>query len=237
MEDRSKTKQLKLNQEIIAASQDFIGTTLLTALDKTLGQLCRLEIEPSDRNVINVAYPAAFQAGYLRPEIKLEVGPLAIWVPNAEYQITSYAAEEFPKVFETPTCTVKAIKAERTFWEKATILHQEAHRAESSPQPPRYSRHYYDMAMLAGSDVAENAITDLDLLKSVVDSKIRFYPRPWARYDLAKPGTLRLLPPKHLIDSLRRDYVQMKGMIFGRYPEFDEIFETLGDLEKKVQSV
>ena len=40
---------------------------------------------------------------------------------------------------------MKAIRAERTFWEKATILHQEAHRPKEKIQPPRYSRHYYEV--------------------------------------------------------------------------------------------
>jgi hypothetical protein len=84
---------------------------------------------------------------------------------------------------------VQCIKAERTFWEKATILHHEAFRPEGSAKPDRYSRHYYDLARLAQSPVKEAAFSDLSLLASVVASKEPFYPRGWARYDLAKPGT------------------------------------------------
>jgi hypothetical protein len=36
-------------------------------------------------------------------------------------------------------------------WEKATILHAEAYRPESKKLPLRYSRHYYDLAMMAGA--------------------------------------------------------------------------------------
>ena len=68
-------------------------------------------------------------------------------------RIQPYAAEEFPQLFKQPVCAVQAIRAERTFWEKATILHHEAHRPENSLEPPRYSRDYYDLAMMANSAV------------------------------------------------------------------------------------
>ena len=40
-------------------------------------------------------------------------------------------------MFVDPTCVVVAIDAERTFWEKATILHQEAHRKAAIPSDIR----------------------------------------------------------------------------------------------------
>ncbi len=95
----------------------------------------------------------------------MEIGPLALWLPSSEFEITPFVAKEFPNLFEQPTCKVKAILAERTFWEKATILHQEANRAKNKSIPPRHSRHYYDLAMMAKSDIKEKALADLDLLK------------------------------------------------------------------------
>jgi hypothetical protein len=90
--------------------------------------------------VIDVNYPVAFPDDYLRSEVCLEIGPLASWLPYGERSISCYAAEAFPKLFDQRECAVKVIKAERTFWEKATILHHEAHRPEGNAQPPRYSR-------------------------------------------------------------------------------------------------
>ena len=48
--------------------------------------------------------------------------------PVAEVTITPYAAETFGDYFEKPNCQVLALAPERTFWEKATILHAENHR-------------------------------------------------------------------------------------------------------------
>ena len=166
-----------------------------------------------DPFVIDINYPAAFSDDYFRSEVRLEIGPLASWLPHEGRGISCYAAEAFPDVFEQRECVVRVIKAERTFWEKATILHHEAHRSEGNAQPPRYSRHYYDLAKMAQSPVKEQALAHPGLLASVVAFKQRFYPRGWARYDLAKPGTLVLVPEGHVLASVRSDYHAMENTL------------------------
>ena len=165
------------------------------------------------------------------------MGPLAAWVPNAEYEIRSYAAEALPALFPQPTCRVRAIKAERTFWEKITILHHEANRPEDKPQPTRYSRHYYDVARMAQSKVKGDAFADLELLHAVVAFKDKFYHRGWARYDLAKPGTMKLVPPPHVMKVVTKDYEAMQVMIFGERPDFGEIVEQIRALEAEINAL
>lgn len=173
--------------------------------------------------------------GGLLPYIQLETGPLASWLPHSEHFITPYAAEEFPDLFELPKCSVQAIDAERTFWEKATILHHEAHRPEESVVPERYSRHYYDLCLMAADEkLKTTAFNKLDLLENVVLFKKKFYPRGWANYDAAKPGTLKLMPPSRVLDAMQKDYAEMQEMIFGRRPSFHEIIDSLGDLEAEI---
>lgn len=55
--------------------------------------------------------------------------------------------------------------------------------------PIRYSRHYYDLAMMAKNEVKEEALSDLELLKNVVEFKQKFYPRTWAKYEKAGSRT------------------------------------------------
>lgn len=131
---------------------------------------------------------------------------------------------------------MRAIDAERTFWEKATILHHEANRPEPSTVPERYSRHYYDLFLMSQSDDKAKALADLQLLDDVVEFKKRFYPRGWAEYDKAKPGTLKLIPPDRILNTMRRDYAAMPEMIFGRQPSFDEIIGGLRNLEREINS-
>jgi len=233
-EDRSKRQQEILNKEINEKAKLFIATNLVEDLQKQVGDICNILVDENDGYVINVRYPSAFDESYLRPEIRLEIGPLAEWMPNEKHKITSYSAEIFPQLFEQPSCEVPTIVAERTFWEKATILHHEANRPEGSIQPRRYSRHYYDLAMMAQSSIKNKALSSLTLLENVVAFKKRFYPRGWADYDAAKLGTLKLLPSPSIEQTLRQDYKNMRSMIFGEYPEFDTILEILKNLENKI---
>lgn len=236
-ETRSKSKQDKLNKEINEKAQGYIAGELMDMVQADISPICSCSIASDDPHVININYPAAFSDEYLRPEIRLEIGPLASWFPSDRYSIQPYAAEEFPKLFEQPGCFVQAIKAERTFWEKATILHQAAHWPEGKPLPLRYSRHYYDLALMAKSDVRETALADIGQLKDVVAFKMRFYPSGWAQYATALPGSLKLMPSQHVLKALRPDYVNMRNMIFGRYPAFEEVLDTLKELEDEINSI
>ncbi|MCY2978904.1 MAG: nucleotidyl transferase AbiEii/AbiGii toxin family protein [Planctomycetota bacterium] len=185
--------------------------------------------------MVEVQYPAGFKLNAIRPQVKLEIGPLASWVPSASYSIRPYVAESFPKLFTRSVCNVTAITAERTFWEKATILHQQSHR--TTTMPSGYSRHYYDMVMLASSSVKTNALGNLPLLREVVEFKQRFYRSGWARYDLATPGTFRLLPNEAGEKSLRDDYRAMRPMFFSEPPSWDAILASLEKLEKEINSL
>jgi len=149
----SNTKQDAFNREFNQRAAKYMEIKLLPHLKRLFAVVpgVRPEMDPDDPNVINVHYPASFDLAALRPQVKLEIGPLASWVPKDNYKIKPFAAEEYPDVFDDPDCPVVAIKAERTFWEKTTILHQQAHR--TNKMPSAYSRHYYDLYQLASSDV------------------------------------------------------------------------------------
>ena len=232
--ERSKNKQNTFNEATNAEAIHYIDTVLLPQVKECLGDLCTCSIDSVNPHAINIRYPAAFSDAYLRPEILLEIGPLASWLPSDVFVIQPYAAQHFPHVFEKTSCNVPTILAERTFWEKATILHQEAHRAEDKPMPIRYSRHYYDLARLALSDVKHNALADLEMLAAVVAFKQRFYTSAWAQYQLAKPPSLKLIPPAARVGEIAMDYQAMQIMIFDKRLSFDEVMHTLVELEKEI---
>jgi len=235
----SKSKQDQFNKEINRQAAHFIATTLCPELDGLLrseGIGLSAAVDTTDPHVINIRYPAAFLETYIRPEVRLEIGPLASWVPSATYTIRPYAYDALPQAFENPACEVVAIAAERTFWEKATILHQEAHRRTRIPQ--RYSRHYYDLYKLALSSIRASALAQSSLLQDVVVFKQRFYPSAWARYDLAVPGTFKLLPTaQSQLTDLERDYREMQVMLFGGAPNFGSVLEELRKLEVDINSI
>ena len=51
-----------------------------------------------------------------------------------------------------------------------------------------------------------STLEKLDLLEDVVLFKKKFYPRGWANYDAAKLGTLKLIPPDHVLTVMEKDY-------------------------------
>lgn len=234
---RSRTQQNKFNELANAEAVKYIDAQLLPQVRHCIGDLCECSIDVDNPHAINIRYPTAFRDTYLRPEILLEIGPLASWLPSDIFPIQPYAAQYFARVFEQPICHVPTILAERTFWEKATILHQEAHRAENKPMPTRYSRHYYDLARLALSDVKAKALADLDMLAAVVAFKQRFYPSPWAQYELATPPTIKLIPSEARVREIEKDYQSMQNMIFDQRLSFDELIETLSALAREMNAL
>lgn len=233
----SKSKQDRFNKQFNQKAAVYIAGPLIHDLNQLLGPCSGISVsmDSDDPYTVNVVYPASFSQDYLRPEVRLEIGPLASWVPSAKHMIRPFAADAFPKIFEHPGCPVIAINAERSFWEKATILHQQAHRR--NVMPSRYSRHYYDLYKMATSPVRDSALADLKLLEDVVAFKMRFYPSGWAKYEDAKPGSFKLVPADHLLADLRKDYRDMAVMILGPAPDFDSIIETLNRLEERINGL
>lgn len=234
---RSRKKQKALIEEIRDKGRRYIEEELMPTLTSIITPTCTCVIDTLDRNVININYPKAFPDDYIRPEIRLEIGPIASWLPFETFKIHPYAYDTFPQLFKKAECAVHVITAERTFWEKATILHHEAHRPPGSEQPPRNSRHYYDLAQLAKSSIKDKALSRLDILENVVRFKQIFYHRGWANYDLAKPGTFKLVPEEHVLESVKKDYHKMRNMIYGEYLDYSEIHTILGQLESEINSM
>ena len=124
---------------------------------------------------------------YIRPLVRLEMGARGEHWPSVNAEVRPYAAEEFPDVFKEPVCAVKVAAAERTFWEKATILHMWFHAPPEKTIGERQSRHYYDVAQLYDRGIGKNALGDLELLNLVRASDIPPTKDQLKVYGLAKP--------------------------------------------------
>jgi len=186
--------------------------------------------------VILFHYPSNEPTGfeYLSRSVKMEFGSLTDQKPAGKHQITSWVAEEFPQQLADFRCELVALEVERTFWEKATILHAEYHRYPDKHIRDRFSRHYSDMAALSEHEVATRALKDGDLRQRVVDWKDRFFPSTWARYDLAKPRTFRLAPPDNRVAELQNDFREMRPYFLDEPSSFDSILEKLRALEEQI---
>lgn len=184
------------------------------------------------RSLSPTTYPAG---GYVRPQVRLELGVRADHEPQVDGTVKPYAAELSGDLFTQPSCRVPTLAAERTFWEKATLLHERALRPQAVERE-RGSRHYYDVVVMSRSELGRSALARTDLLGVVARHKAVFFPVGGDVYSSARPGTLRLVPPDELRRSLRVDYGKMREMFFEDPPGFDELLAELGDLEARINA-
>ncbi len=238
---RSNTKQDAFNKEAVKRANVFLAEEfvpqLCSDISEELNRPANIYIDKQDPQIVLFAYPRLFSNPATLPVIRIEAGALSAWTPAEEGLLRPYVSEQYPDLFEQPETSILTVSPERTFWEKATILHHEAHRPENLKMPKRYSRHYYDLVKLAHSSVKEKAFAQLDLLQRVVDFKIKFYPRGWAKYAEAVPGTLKLIPPEYRFAALRSDYAAMQDMIYGDAPSFDEMMDEIQQLETEINNL
>ena len=242
-DDISGSKRKDLLKELTQTATQIVQTDLRDRIIASMSEYLPetpidLVVSEVDPQTLIFNYPTGVtlpnQDDYLQDKVKLEFGARSDHVPAALRQIKCYAAEIFPDELSDSDIEVKCLSAVRTFWEKATILHMLHHAPLDKALGKHMSRHYYDLAMLAGSEIRGEALDNINLLSEVARHKTRFFRDPKAKYEEAEPSTLRLLPTEDLERQLRSDYSSMQEMLFEEPPKFDEILANISNLEKAI---
>jgi len=237
-EVRSKTKQDAFNKTINRKAEIFIAEKFLSVFinefSETIGEIVNAMIDVTEPQTLLFYYPQFQSSESLQHSIRLEIGALAAWTPSENKTVTPYIFERYPELAQDSATIVVASSAERTFWEKVTILHHEANRPDHLEMPLRYSRHYYDLFCMKTKGYVESSLKQIDLLEKVATFKMRFYPRKWARYDEAFPGSIKLTPPKSRFVGLQKDYESMAEMFFEKQPSFSELMDVIETIEKEI---
>jgi hypothetical protein len=232
-EKRSNTQQDKFNKAMEQDASRYISNELLSQL-KELFEGYELSIKPDAPKSILLTYPIAFKSDYIKPQVELEFGPMSAMTPNKKYTIAPYCQNIAPKELGELALEVRSIKAVKTFWDKVTILHCEAHRPERKAQQARYSRHYYDVYRMLNSPIKQAAMEDQALLKTTFEFKHKFYPQSFAKYQDAINGDITLMPPDFRQSALQKDYDAMNEMIYGEYPSWESIMNTIKAFEQEL---
>lgn len=240
-EVRSKTKQDIYNKQINKQAADFYKDILVPKLNEEisnkLGKGNWLQVDSDDEMIIKFLYPRIYEASYITPYVKLEIGPLAAWTPSHITTITPFAAEKYGHLFKQINTNILTIDVERTFWEKITILHKIANFPEEKSLPQRYARHLYDVYCLGNSYVKNKAFNKKELLEEDVIFKQKFYYAKNAHYETATLKLIKLMPSERIIPALKNDYVAMMNMLYGNKPKFDEILSYLKILEEEIHKL
>jgi hypothetical protein len=226
-----------LQQACTECIRDRLEPALRVAMQNQIGDgEWSIEIASDDPQTLLFHYPqaGAVRLNYVLPSVRIELGARSDHWPQSRHEVHSLIGESLNRPMGQ--ATVQALAATRTFWEKATILHAEAHRDISQPVPARYARHYHDLARLAESSVVlEEALANGELRRRVVAHKSTYFRSAWARYDLATPATFRLVPPAARIAELQRDHQSMKQMFFSPPPSLDMVLAKLGSVEHRIR--
>lgn len=238
-------KQSKARLEKLAeACKNWVQTNLLPELKQRIRASLgdhgwRLEVDPDmpDGQCLLFHYPTVFSteaAGYVRPVVKIELGARSDDWPAESREIQSYVTEIFPQLDADAVFRVKVLAAERTFWEKACLLHEETFRPKEKRRKIRMARHYYDLWCLLQAGVGERALLDRDLFARVASHREIFFSYSWVDYSTHKPGTFRLMPPGEHLADWRSDYQEMLGpMFFGETPTFEELMAAARNFEER----
>jgi len=246
----SKTQRAKRVEALKETCRNWVQGKLLLALgDRIAAQLgptadppgWGVEVDPDagDGQCLLFHYPVAVAdgGGYVPPRVKIELGARSDDWPDEAREIQPYLAQHIPSLVEDATIPVKTLKAERTFWEKAMLLHEETFRPAKKPRDSRMARHYYDLWSLIRAGVADRAAADKGLFERCALHRQIYFGQNWVDYDTLTPGTLRLLPADAHLADWRRDYEQMQGpMFFRSSPSFDDILKVVGDFQQRFNS-
>jgi hypothetical protein len=179
-------------------------------------------------------------SGYVAPSVMLEFGARSTGEPASVRDISCDAAGLVDGI-EFPTARPRVMHAERTFWEKATAIHvfclQERLRGE------RFSRHWHDIVRLDDIGIADSAIADCALAKSVAQHKSMFFAEKAADrspidYEAAVGGGLQLTPSGEGRAALEHDYTRMveDGLLLDEAETFDELLFRCAKIQDKANA-
>lgn len=142
---------------LIGAVEHYLYDKFLPLLASTISKALKGEpnwkLEIDDKQTTLFYYPQLLSGlsaeSYVKPVIRLELGARGGIIPRENKIIRPYIAEAFPMSFIQSDCSIPTLLAERTFWEKITILHSLYYRHQKGKRiGHRMSRHYYDIYMM-----------------------------------------------------------------------------------------
>ena len=243
----SNKKRNALLAELSKACRAYVNSDILGALSGAMSRTLQdneswsLSVDSSDpdRQTLIFEYPPSgenVREAYVSPVIKIEFGARGEHWPVSNRVIKTYLEESVEDSVNS-SVEVRVLNVERTFWEKATILHMFAHYPEDKKVPIRQSRHYYDLYCLLESNLCESAKSDKGLLDRVAEHKSIYFRAAWAKYELAKPATLRLIPDERVLKEMAEDYKRMESMFFDSPPDWEKIISVIRSFENDFNSI
>ena len=239
----NKNRLSKLRKKSSLYVRDELCPMLVDAINQTpLKELCQIEPEPdsigenpyNDPRSIFVNYESIFtdHLSYLPSIVRIEAGARTITEPYETATLSSMVEQAFPTISTTiATPIVKTAIAEKTFLEKAFLLH-ELFSVRNEVEAQRKSRHMYDLRMMMKKGIDNKALSNDELWEAIRHSRSMLTPMQGVNYMADIRKNIQLIPPKESLANWRKDFEEMSSsMIYGEKPVFEELLESMNWLE------
>jgi len=235
----SKSQEKKWSKEIRTRLADWVTTDVVPRLEQDLGQHGLPATVRADVDKVFIDYtPLTSGTGYVPSAVMLEFGARSTGEPS-ELRFVQCDAAAHVRGVEFPEATPQVMRAERTFWEKATAIHvfcaQGAFRGGD-----RFARHWHDVTRLDAAGFADSAIADKALANAVADHKSIFFAEKSPDgepidYHVAVAGGLHLVPDDGALVTLAADYQQMvdDGLFLDEVESFDALLRQCQAIQDK----
>jgi predicted nucleotidyltransferase component of viral defense system len=241
----------QISDKLRRASCSFVRSTLINELEE---QLLRLGIDKSlftlninitsvtttDPEIIEVKYQSIFpNVEYVQNRVLVEISGRSMNEPLEEVEINSMISDAFPNAqFSEKSFVIKAVSPKRTFLEKACLLHEEFAHATSDIRVARMSRHIYDLEKLMDTKVADEALKDIELYKSVIEHRKKFMGLKGFDYATLLPQCISFTPPEEVLSSWKDDYIKMQSsMIYGDSLPFEQLITRIEELNMRFRKI
>jgi hypothetical protein len=203
----------------------------LSARATAKGEKMFIEYEPVTRGT-----------GYAAPAVQLEFGARSTGEPSETRKIGCDAQAQLPSL-GFPAAIVRAMRPERTFWEKATAIHVFCAQGEFRGAD-RFARHWHDISRLDDAGYADRALADRRLARAVAEHKSAFF-REKGRDDgevdylAAVSGRLDLVPQGRALDKLAEDYERMlqDGLLLDDAEPFNNLLDRCQAIQAKANAL
>jgi len=231
------------------ASCAYISTELKAELDKKLQEagiegysvsVRETKDTTQDPQNIEIKYNSIFSGNnYIQEKILIEIGARSLLEPSENIRLRSIVADIYPEAkFADDFVEIPTVVPQRTFLEKAFLLHEEFQKPVENIRIDRMSRHIYDLEKLMNTTFAESAFADTELYLAIINHRKHLTAIKGVDYSNHSPDKINFIPPDSIVEKWKIDYETMQGsMIYGDSLPFDKLLERIKLLNKKFREI
>jgi predicted nucleotidyltransferase component of viral defense system len=201
-------------------------------------ELVATETSDKDPRVLKITYPTLFPGNhYVQNWVKVEISCRSLREPFVPVAIRTIIADNYPnKAFSDEYFTVNIVSPKRTFLEKAFLLHEALQKGRIHSE--RMTRHLYDLHKLMDTEFAQDALSDIELYKTIVEHRSIMTRERGVDYSTHRPSQINFVPENEVVNLWEDDYIKMQQTFIYEQPiPFETIINRMKDLLIRFRSI